>query len=89
MTTLTLAAQADETAAPAPIRRRRPTRHTIALLALLTGTAVLCLGLTSGSLALVHGGAVAEVAVLVVANLAATVMRFLLLRGWVFSVRRR
>jgi putative flippase GtrA len=48
---------------------------------------LLGLAVTSGSLALVHGGAVAEVAVLVAANLAATLMRFLLLRGWVFRPR--
>ncbi|WP_052020812.1 bifunctional glycosyltransferase family 2/GtrA family protein [Actinokineospora spheciospongiae] len=46
------------------------------------------LGLTSGSLALLHGlgdpGRGTEVVVLVGANLAATVLRFLLLRGWVF-----
>ncbi|HZB50411.1 MAG TPA: dolichyl-phosphate beta-glucosyltransferase [Mycobacteriales bacterium] len=47
------------------------------------------LGLTSGSLALLHAVAAApplpvELSVLVAANLAATVLRFLLLRGWVF-----
>ena len=45
------------------------------------------LALTSGSLALtqaVSGGTWAEVCALVTANLAATVLRFLLLRGWVF-----
>jgi putative flippase GtrA len=46
------------------------------------------LGLTSGSLALLHAitvpGQVTELAVLVAANLVATVLRFLLLRGWVF-----
>ncbi|WP_018680773.1 glycosyltransferase [Actinokineospora enzanensis] len=49
---------------------------------------VLGLGLTSGSLALLHGlsdpGRLTEVVVLVAANLLATVLRFLLLRGWVF-----
>jgi putative flippase GtrA len=47
------------------------------------------LGLTSGSLALLHAAVAApplpvELGVLVAANLAATVLRFLLLRGWVF-----
>ncbi|SDC12053.1 GtrA-like protein [Actinokineospora iranica] len=46
------------------------------------------LGLTSGALALLHGltvpGRATEVVVLVAANLLATVLRFLLLRGWVF-----
>ncbi len=58
------------------------------------GLIVFCLGLglTSGSLAVLHGltapGRGLELAVLVVANLAATVLRFLLLRGWVFHPRR-
>jgi putative flippase GtrA len=43
---------------------------------------------TSGSLALLHAFAhpahVVELAVLILANLAATVLRFVLLRGWVF-----
>jgi len=51
----------------------------------------LALGLTSGSLAVLHTvttpGRTAEIAVLILANLAATVLRFVLLRGWVF--RRR
>jgi putative flippase GtrA len=47
------------------------------------------LALTSGSLALVHGGAAMEVVVLVLANLGATLLRFLLLRGWVFRPRTR
>ncbi|ASR39108.1 sugar translocase [Prauserella marina] len=54
------------------------------------------LALTSGSLALLHavtsghGVPVAvELAVLVAANLAATVLRFLLLRGWVFHPARQ
>ena len=47
------------------------------------------LAVTSGALAGLHAvtaqpGRAAEVAVLVVANLAATVVRFLLYRGWVF-----
>ncbi|WP_033290606.1 bifunctional glycosyltransferase family 2/GtrA family protein [Amycolatopsis jejuensis] len=47
------------------------------------------LALTSGSLALLHNpGLVLETVVLVAANLAATVLRFLLLRGWVFNPRR-
>ncbi|PXY22061.1 bifunctional glycosyltransferase family 2/GtrA family protein [Prauserella flavalba] len=51
------------------------------------------LALTSGSLALLHAltapGVALELAVLVGANLAATVLRFLLLRGWVFHPRRQ
>lgn len=48
--------------------------------------------LTSGSLAALHAVApgasrAVELAVLVVANLAATVLRFVLLRGWVFRSR--
>ena len=56
------------------------------------GIFLLGLAITSGSLALLHlstpspSGPV-EIAVLVLANLIATVVRFLLLRGWVF--RRR
>jgi putative flippase GtrA len=50
------------------------------------------LALTSGSLAVLNGltapGRALELAVLVAANLAATVLRFLLLRGWVFHPRR-
>jgi putative flippase GtrA len=59
------------------------------------GLIVFCLGLalTSGSLAVLHGltapGRGTELAVLVAANLAATVLRFLLLRGWVFHPRRQ
>jgi hypothetical protein len=52
----------------------------------------LWLALTSGSLALLTSlttpGRALELAVLVAANLAATVLRFLLLRGWVFHPRR-
>ncbi len=48
--------------------------------------------LTSGSLALLHGltapGLALELTVLVPANLAA-VLRFVLLRGWVFHPRRQ
>jgi len=53
----------------------------------------IALAITSGSLALLHGvsptphGGV-ELGVLVAANLLATVVRFLLLRGWVFHPRR-
>lgn len=51
------------------------------------------LALTSGALALLHTltapGRGLELAVLVAANLAATVLRFLLLRGWVFHPRRQ
>ena len=54
---------------------------------------MLGLGLTSGSLALVHAsglsGRTAESFVLVAANLLATLLRFLLLRAWVFSTPDR
>ena len=50
------------------------------------------LGMTSGSLALLTAVAepsrIVELAVLVAANLLATVVRFVLLRGWVFHPRR-
>ncbi|GAB3573474.1 bifunctional glycosyltransferase family 2/GtrA family protein [Amycolatopsis endophytica] len=50
------------------------------------------LALTSGSLALLHSGGepgrFAELAVLVLANLAATILRFLLFRNWVFRKNR-
>nr|WP_246272127.1 glycosyltransferase [Amycolatopsis acididurans] len=46
--------------------------------------------LTSGSLALIPATSVAlEVTVLVPANLATTILRFVLLRGWVFHPRRQ
>jgi putative flippase GtrA len=52
------------------------------------GVFALGLALTSGSLALVHAGGTparaTELAVLILANLAATVVRFVLLRHWVF-----
>jgi putative flippase GtrA len=58
------------------------------------GLVVFALGLalTSGSLALLHAltpapGRLVEVGVLVTANLAATLLRFLLLRAWVFRGR--
>jgi putative flippase GtrA len=58
----------------------------------LQGLAVFAaaLALTSGSLAMLHTLSAsppraAEIAVLVVANLGATVLRFVLLRGWVFG----
>ena len=60
----------------------------------LEGLVVFGLGLalTSGSLALLDTltspGRVLELVVLVLANLAATVLRFVLLRGWVFHPRR-
>ncbi len=57
----------------------------------LQGFGIFLLGLviTSGSLALLHlsspaPGNLLEIAVLIAANLLATVIRFLLLRGWVF-----
>ena len=61
----------------------------------LEGMAVFLLGLalTSGSLALLEHlttpGRLLELATLVVANLAATVLRFVLFRGWVFRQSRR
>lgn len=53
----------------------------------------IALGITSGSLGLLHATAEAphhlvELAVLIGANLLATVVRFVLLRGWVFHPRR-
>ena len=61
----------------------------------LEGLAVFGLGylLTSGSLAALQGaatdaGRTAELGVLVAANLAAGLLRFLLLKGWVFAPRR-
>jgi hypothetical protein len=53
------------------------------------GIFLLGLAITSGSLALLHStapdaGRWLELGVLVAANLVATVVRFLLLRGWVF-----
>jgi putative flippase GtrA len=62
----------------------------------IEGLAVFGIGLilTSGSLALLnaatggHVHAAVEVVVLVAANLLATVVRFVLLRGWVFHPRR-
>jgi putative flippase GtrA len=65
--------------------RAHATRHQLrGLIAFGIGLAV-----TSGALAALHAvtvqpGRAAEVAVLVAANLAATVVRFLLYRGWVF-----
>ncbi|MDG4764948.1 bifunctional glycosyltransferase family 2/GtrA family protein [Solwaraspora sp. WMMD406] len=60
----------------------------------LQGLAVFALGLalTSGSLALLgvvtpDAGRIVELTVLVAANLTATLLRFLLLRGWVFGHR--
>ncbi|MCI3242879.1 glycosyltransferase [Streptomyces spinosisporus] len=63
--------------------------HAKGLLVFMVG-----LALTSGSLAALHrlapGSARAtEIGVLVAANLAATLLRFLLLRAWVFPARRR
>ncbi len=54
------------------------------------GVFLLGLAITSGSLALLHAtapnaGRLAELAVLVGANLVATVLRFLLMRGWIFK----
>jgi putative flippase GtrA len=60
----------------------------------LQGLVVFCLGLalTSGSLAVLHAAEpephrAFELSVLIVANLAATALRFVLLRGWVFRHR--
>ncbi|MGH3544188.1 MAG: GtrA family protein, partial [Mycobacterium sp.] len=51
------------------------------------------LALTSGSLAALHWVTdpprLVELVVLILANLAATVLRFVLLRGWVFHPRRK
>lgn len=57
------------------------------------GIFLLGLGLTSGALALLHAfaptaGRITELSVLVAANLGATIVRFLLLRGWVFRSAR-
>ena len=52
----------------------------------------LCLALTSGALAALapaHPGRLAEVSVLIAANLVATVIRFLLYRHWVFGRPKR
>ncbi|MEU2351176.1 dolichyl-phosphate beta-glucosyltransferase [Modestobacter sp. NPDC049651] len=61
----------------------------------LQGLVVFTLGLllTSGSLAALHAatphpGRLPELALLLAANAAATLLRFLLLRGWVFRARR-
>ena len=56
------------------------------------GIFLLGLAITSGSLAILngsapHAGRLLELSVLVAANLAATVVRFLLLRSWVFRPR--
>jgi putative flippase GtrA len=69
--------------------RERALRHQAQGLAVFG----LALAVTAGSLALLHALVPSashgvEVAVLVVANLAATVLRFVLLRGWVFRERR-
>jgi len=53
----------------------------------------LALALTAGSLAALHAGAPGvsrgvELSVLVLANLAATILRFVLLRSWVFYEHR-
>ena len=57
------------------------------------GVFLLALAVTSGSLAALHAldpdaGRGVEVTVLVLANLVATVLRFVLLRAWVFRSRR-
>ncbi len=54
------------------------------------GVFLLGLGITSGSLALLHAtaptaGRLVELTVLVGANLVATVIRFVLMRGWIFK----
>ncbi|KKF03701.1 sugar translocase [Mycolicibacterium obuense] len=53
----------------------------------------IALGITSGSLSVLHAASaepnhVVELVVLIAANLLATVVRFVLLRGWVFHPRR-
>ena len=67
------------------VGRHRVTRHQLQGLIVFG----LALGLTSGTLAVAHSidsapSATVELALLVAANAAATVMRFLLLRRWVF-----
>lgn len=68
--------------------RRHAVRHQY------EGFVVLAIGLalTSGALFVLNGltdpGLLLETGVLVLANLAATVLRFLLYRGWVFHPRR-
>jgi putative flippase GtrA len=70
------------------VGRRHAGRHQ------LQGLLVFALGLalTSGALAVLHAattpGRVPELAVLVAANLVATALRFVLLRGWVFGRAR-
>lgn len=69
-------------------RHRRGRHHVEGLIVF-----ALALALTSGALALLHAVAesphhVVELAVLVAANLLATVVRFVLLRGWVFHPAR-
>lgn len=66
--------------------RRRAARHQLQGLVVFA----LALALTSGSLRLLGSGAshALELAVLVAANLAATCLRFVLLRGWVFRNER-
>jgi putative flippase GtrA len=69
--------------------RRHAARHQLqGLLVFALG-----LGLASGSLAALHAASATptrgvELAVLVVANLVATVLRFLLMRGWIFRRHR-
>jgi putative flippase GtrA len=67
-------------------RAKRATHQAQGLVVVALG-----LGLTSGSLALVHASGVTarttEAFVLVAANLVATLLRFLLLRSWVFGRR--
>jgi putative flippase GtrA len=67
-------------------RARRATHQAQGLIVFALG-----LGLTSGSLALLHASGVTarttEACVLVAANLLATLLRFLLLRSWVFGRR--
>ncbi|NUS72619.1 MAG: bifunctional glycosyltransferase family 2/GtrA family protein [Corynebacteriales bacterium] len=70
-------------------RRRLARHHVEGLLVFGLG-----LALTSGSLSLLYGTTVdpshtTELVVLVLANFAATILRFLLLRSWVFHPRRR
>ena len=69
--------------------RSRWARHQVQGL----GVFAIGLGLTSGSLVVLHAATAAparplEVAVLVLANAGATLARFVLLRGWVFRAQR-
>mgnify|MGYP006976393464 CR=1 FL=1 len=73
---------------PGIVKRRQ---RKIAALQIVLAFAI-GLALTSGSLAALHAiaepGRAVELIVLIGANLLATIVRFVLLRGWVFHPRR-